>query len=232
MSAPEVLVARARELVLASTLAGYPDPELVEIVVDLELAAHPGAGAMRQALVAYDGRDGRDGLADLRARYVALFDRGGRRASLYETEYGRMRGMSKGKDLADVAGFYQAFGLLQTEERHEMLDHIAVELEFYAVLLLKQAALARTGDAVGIEIVMDARRKFLAEHLGGLARAVAERGEVTADPIYAAVFTWTWGLVADECAGLGVAPEPLDFFPDEDARGELTCGAVHLPVLA
>ena len=32
-------------------------------------------------------------------------------ASVYETEHGRMRGLSKGHDLADLAGFYGAFGL-------------------------------------------------------------------------------------------------------------------------
>jgi len=220
------LTARARELVLASTLATYPDPELNEILTGLgpAVAAHPGAAAVAATLASV-------GLDELRARYVDLFDRGGQRASLYETEYGRMRGMSKGRDLADLAGFYRAFGLVLDEDRHEMLDHLAVELEFYAVLLLKQAVLIDRADAEGIEIVLDARRKFLVEHLGGLAGAVAGRREVQGDPVYGGVLAWTARLIADECAALEVTPAPLDFFDDADAKGEMKCGAVHLPVV-
>lgn len=225
MTAQSTLSARAHDFVLASTLTTYPDDELAEILADATVRPCAAAAAMQAALQLPAG------LLDLRSRYVERFDRGGQRASLYETEYGRMRGMSKGRDLADIAGFYQAFGMVPEDSRHEMLDHIAVELEFYAVLLLKQAALTLQGDAEGVEVVKDARRKFLAAHLGGLARAVAERHEVIDDPIYASVFAWCWQLVGDECRALGVEAAPLDFFPDEDSRKEMSCGAVHLPVV-
>lgn len=218
-----MLVTRAQELVLASSLVSYPDGDLAELV--RAAAPCPAAAALLEALAAPDG------VTDLRARYVELFDRGGQRASLYETEYGRMRGMGKGHALADIAGFYQAFGLTLDEARHEMLDHLAVELEFYAVLLLKQAALIERDDLAGVAIVASARGKFLAEHLGALARAVAARAEVIADPVYASVFAWCAALVEAECAALAVAPAPLDFFPDEDSRAPMKCGAVQLPVV-
>jgi nitrate reductase assembly molybdenum cofactor insertion protein NarJ len=227
MTGPDALVDRARRCALVSMLSAYPDEELAALLRDLDEAslAHEGAAAMRDALAEPGGLDA------LRGRYLELFDRGGQRASLYETEYGRMRGMSKGRDLADIAGFYQAFGLRLEEARHEMLDHLAVELEFYAVLLLKQAALQLGEDAEGGAIVLDARRKFLAEHLGGLASAVAERGEVSSDPIYAGVFAACWRLIGEECAALGVAAAPLDFFTDADLKEDMKCGAVHLPVI-
>jgi nitrate reductase assembly molybdenum cofactor insertion protein NarJ len=218
------LVAQAQALVLASSLASYPDDDLAEVI--RAAAPCPAAAAALAAL------DAPGGVTELRARYGELFDRGGQRASLYETEYGRMRGMGKGHALADIAGFYQAFGLTIDEARHEMLDHLAVELEFYAVLLLKQAALIERDDATGVAIVASARGKFLAEHLGALARAVAGRAEVIADPIYACVFGWCALLVDAECAALGVTPAPLDFFPDEDSRSPMKCGAVQLPVVS
>lgn len=217
MSADLALTARARDFVLASSLATYPDEDLPGIVADAA-ATCAAAGAMHAALATPTG------LVNLKSRYVELFDRGGQRASLYETEYGRMRGMSKGRDLADISGFYKAFGLTQEDSHHEMLDHIAVELEFYGVLLLKQAALDLRGDAEGIAIVEDARRKFLAEHLGGLAGAVTARQEVAADPVYASVFAWCGQLVADECEALGVKAAPLDFFPDDENRKDMSCG--------
>jgi nitrate reductase assembly molybdenum cofactor insertion protein NarJ len=221
------LHARARGCALASALVAYPDDELARIVAGLDASTldEHGAGGLRAALRAAGGLD------DLRGRHLDLFDRGGQRASLHETEYGRMRGMSKGRDLADIAGFYHAFGLRLDEERHEMLDHLGVELEFYAILLLKQEALLALGDAEGGEIVRDARRKFLAEHLGGLAGAVADRGEVRDDPIYGAVFVACARRIAEECAAVGVTAAPLDFFTDADLKEEMKCGAVHLPVV-
>ncbi len=221
MSADATLTARARDFVLASSLATYPDAELPGIVADAATAAHAAASAMHAAL---EAQPGQAGLVNLQSRYVELFDRGGQRASLYETEYGRMRGMSKGRDLADIGGFYKAFGLTQEESHHEMLDHIAVELEFYGVLLLKQAALVLRGDEEGIAVVEDARRKFLAEHLGGLAGAVTARKEVAADPVYASVFAWCGQLVAAECQALGVKAAPLDFFPDDENAKDMSCG--------
>jgi len=170
------------------------------------------------------------GLDDLRSAYLELFDRGGERASLYESEYGRMRGMSKGNTLADLSGFYQAFGVTVDQEQvHELPDHLAVELEFYALLLLKQEHLRE--DAEGRAVVEDARRKFLTDHLGRFACAVEERADVRADPQYGPVFAWCRGLVERECGALGVTPAPLDFFADPEGKGEMQCGAVHLPVL-
>ena len=61
----------------------------------------------------------------------------GRARSLYERV--RSHGMGKGNTLADIGGFYQAFGLTLDRGIHELPDHIAVELEFYGLLLLKQS---------------------------------------------------------------------------------------------
>lgn len=219
---PTELTHRARELALAAALVSYPDPEFGEL---LALAAHPVATALA-AVIATPA-----GVADLQVRHGELFDRGGPRASLYETEYGRMRGMGKGHTLADLAGFYHAFGLTLDESRHELLDHLAVELEFYVVLLLKQAALTARADADGVEVVASARAKFLAEHLAGLAGAVAARPEVGADPVYGPVFAWCAALIQRECEVLQVTAAPLDFFPTEDDRAPMKCGAVQLPVV-
>jgi nitrate reductase assembly molybdenum cofactor insertion protein NarJ len=225
-----VLRDRAREFALASALAAYPDDELVETLRQLSpsLDAHPHAGRFVHAL-AEDG-----GLDELRSSYVDLFDRGPARISLYETEYGRMRGLSKGNDLADISGFYRAFGLAPNEsDTHEMLDHIAVELEFYAILLAKQDYLSDEGDVEGTEIVEDARRKFLEAHLGPLAIAVAARFPSPERPPHGDILVWCGELVAEECEALAVKPIPLDFFAeDEDGRSPMSCGSVRLPVLS
>lgn len=221
------LLDHAREFALASMIAGYPDEDLAASLGDLGdgLGDHGGVGPMIAAL----GR----GLDDLQAAYIDLFDRGKDRVSLYETEHGHMRGLAKGHDLADLAGFYKAFGLaLDHDAAHELLDHLAVELEFYAALLFKQDLLARQGDDEGCAIVEDARRKFLLDHLGRFAGVVAREVAARGDAVYAPALAWCATLVAAECARLGVSPAPLEAGRHDEARDDGRCGAVHLPVVS
>lgn len=222
------LRARARDFSLLSALTSYPDKELEETIQSLggALAHHESVGPWIGQAIQTGGLD------EIRSTYVDLFDRGKGRISLYETEYGRMRGMSKGNDLADISGFYRAFGLALDDERHhEMLDHIGVELEFYAMLLAKREYLEGVGDREGCEIVDDARKKFLSVHLGPLARAVADRIADGDSSVYTPIFAWCGKVVGCECERLAVAVAPLDFYEDPDAKGDISCGAVKLPVI-
>lgn len=226
MNDDERLLERAQAFTLASVLTSYPVDDVAEILAASRatFTSSEGAEELARVLSAPSGVD------DLRSAYLDLFERGKQRASLYETEYGHMRGMAKGNDLADIAGFYRAFGLEVSEGgESEMPDHIAVELEFYATLLLKQHALC--DDAEGSDIVRGARRMFLADHLGRVARAVAERREVRDDPVFGPLFAWCSRIVEAECAGLGVEPAPLDFFGDPELQRDMDCGQVRLPVL-
>ncbi len=218
------LAAQARDFLLASLATAYPQPELAATLAGL--ADHPALGAMARAV-------DEGGLPALERTYVDLFDRGKGRVSLYETEHGRMRGLSKGHDLADLAGFYHAFGLeLDASDLHELGDHVAVELEFYGLLLLKQALLSAAGDGEGAAIVLDARHKFLADHLGRFVDVIAAQPAVGAAPAYAPVLRWAAELVAGECAALAVTPAPLDFFFGEREPDDVECGAkVRLPVV-
>ncbi len=216
---------RARDFMLASLATAYPEAELAETLATPPLRGHVALGAMADALA--------HGIEPLQRTYIELFDRGKGRVSLYETEHGRMRGLSKGHDLADLAGFYKAFGLTLDDERiHEMLDHVAVELEFYALLLMKQEVLAAAGDAEGCDIVLDARSKFLTDHLGRFVAVIAAQPSVCADAAYGRALAWCAELVDAECAALAVTPAPLDFFAEFREPDEVDCGAkVRLPVV-
>lgn len=72
----------------------------------------------------------------------------------------------RSQQLADVAGFYQAFGLQVASRAEERLDHIVVEAEFLYLLLAKEAAARQAGNQEGTEVCDDARRKFFQEHVG------------------------------------------------------------------
>jgi len=87
----------------------------------------------------------------------------------YETEYinGKFT-FQRSQTLADVGGFYQAFGLMPADRRRERPDHITLQLEFMAALLgLERQAAQSTDPARRQRVVVcrDAQRKFLHEHL-------------------------------------------------------------------
>lgn len=105
----------------------------------------------------------------------------------YETEYCPAgETFQRSQQLADIAGFYLAFGLEPTASRPERPDHLALELEFMAHLLMK-ARLAVSGaehygqvedtEARGPEeramICEDAAHKFFQDHLAWWVPAFA-----------------------------------------------------------
>lgn len=69
-----------------------------------------------------------------------------------------------GTVLADVAGFYKAFGLENTETL--LIDHFSVEAEFMAHLLLKETYAMLVRNSEMEDVVRDAENKFLRDHLG------------------------------------------------------------------
>jgi len=94
--------------------------------------------------------------------------------SPYETSYEPRPGVSGGKpfQLADIAGFYRAFGFEVSGERP---DHIVPELEFAALLCAKEAYARICGEEEGAEVCAEARRKFITEHLGAWLPQLSQR---------------------------------------------------------
>lgn len=87
----------------------------------------------------------------------------------YETEYidGKFT-FQRGHALADISGFYQAFGVTTSESHPERPDHIVQELEFMAFLI----GLTRQADqsdssvrADRMRVCCDAQERFLRDHL-------------------------------------------------------------------
>lgn len=84
----------------------------------------------------------------------------------YETEYGLPHEYRQSQEMADIAGFYRAFGFNLGGQKRERPDHIAVELEFMHILALKEAYALETGIPEHLEICQAAQAKFLQDHLG------------------------------------------------------------------
>jgi len=79
----------------------------------------------------------------------------------YETAYAGP--FARQRELADIQGFYRAFGLDAVGERG---DHLSVECEFTSLLCVKEA-LARAGNLTDeADRIRNARKAFLRDHLG------------------------------------------------------------------
>lgn len=218
---------------LGSLLASYPDETFSHRLQALWQASTLDKACNTATPAWKDLRAGTAPLVEnpeapmqLRSDYIDLFDRAREANPLYETEYGRDRALAKGRELADIAGFYRAFGLELNREGagRDMLDHIAIELEFYAILLLKQARLLALKDAEGSQIVSEARKSFLQDHLGRFVAAIAQRPGVRAHPFYSLLFRWISDLVAEECERLGVQPILTGWVANDAEPERMSCG--------
>ena len=119
------------------------------------------------------GRDlGRLGLEEAIGAHERLFGHTVRgRVCPYESEYGENALFQQAHQLADLAGFYAAFGLALAEAEHERADHISCELEFMEFLARKEAYALEAGDGVMLQGTRRGARLFLQEHLGRFGRA-------------------------------------------------------------
>jgi len=114
------------------------------------------------------------------------------------------------QSLADIAGFYRAFGLQAAPEAHERVDHIGSELEFMAVLCAKEARADRQGLIEQAAICRAARRAFLTDHLGRWAATFAARLRDKARlPFYPALAEMLMALLTREAAELGTTLSPV-----------------------
>jgi TorA maturation chaperone TorD len=153
----------------------------------------------------------------------------------YETEYHPSGDASfRSQQLADVAGFYRAFGLQSSSRRPERPDHIGLELEFMALVLMKKRmAQQQSGHSAAerARLCEDAERKFFAEHLAWWAPAFAAglRRKAGAG-LYAGVADVLAAFIAAERQYLEVPPSAQQASPMliETAEEQAGCAACPL----
>lgn len=101
----------------------------------------------------------------------------------YEVEYcPQTFSVYRSQRMADVAGFYRAFGVEPGRDMPERADHIACELEFLAWVVAKERhARAQQGERweERVAVCRDAQREFTGEHfvwwVPAFAQALAKR---------------------------------------------------------
>jgi TorA maturation chaperone TorD len=189
---------------------GYPGPERLEEVGRAARAAAAAAGTpvdLRQALERLATAAGTADPAGLAEEYTFLFDRGVR-CPPYESAWGEAAQLAgKAAALADIGGFYAAFGLAPAHAQPELEDHVAAECEFMSALGLKEAWALAQGHAEGLAVTRDAQAAFLRDHLGRWAGAFARAlGEAAALPYYGAVAETLEVWVETDATALGAIP--------------------------
>ncbi len=126
----------------------------------------------------------------------------------YEAEYGQAHIFQKAHALADVAGFYRAFGLELAADFNDRPDHVSAELEFMHFLCLKEAyALVHVHSPERLTMCRQAQGKFLDEHLGRWTPAFSRRlSERAPDGVHAVLGELLAVFVAADMEALRVEP--------------------------
>ncbi len=143
----------------------------------------------------------------------------------YELEYRSAEIFQQSQTLADVAGFYHAFGFDASGPVTEREDHAATQWEFLAVLSMK-AALAQCEE--DLECCVSAQRAFLKDHAAMWMPAFFERIRKTdSTSVLARTAELADAVLRQWCADLGVAVGPrwLELRPISDEDSNITCGA-------
>jgi len=139
--------------------------------------------------------------------YVFLFDRGAK-CPPYEGAWQNAPPLAgKAALLADIAGFYAAFGLQPGEAQPDVEDHIAAECEFMSALALKEAYALAESDDEGAAIIGAAQSRFVGDHLGRWSGTFSDAlKEASPLPYYGALADLLSAWVKTEIECLGAAP--------------------------
>src|SRR5881628_3557969 len=127
----------------------------------------------------------------------------------YETLFGNDHVFAQSQVMGDIAGFYRAFGVELSKDIHERLDHLSVEFEFMHFLAYKESYSRCHDGADKTQIVLDAQKKFVKNHIG---RWVPLFCRMLVKKASTGFYKYVADLMAEwmdfEVAFLGVAPQP------------------------
>ena len=209
----DLAMSRAAGYSLLAYALAYPDDTVVESLHD---AAKEAATALARTSLSGLARVAvAVTRAELEPAYVQLCTLSSSPdCPTFETAYFSPDPQQQTQRMADVAGFYHAFGVDSADTGFRP-DDIPVELEFMAFLCRKQAYAAEHLGAPRAGQTLRAQRMFLADHLGcwagGLGRRMAEGAPAGHFYEVAGLALAEW--VADDCRILGARPEEVSGIP-------------------
>lgn len=174
-----------------------------------------------------------DTLVSMQQEYARLFAHlGSAQCPPYETEFGYDNVFQKAEGLADIAGFYIAYGLDISSHQPDRVDFLGTELEFMAYLQLHEAYAREGEDPEHLDVCLSTQRKFLCDHLGRWVPTFAEiLAANSVHRFYASMGLLLRHFVTHETKRLGIKPRPLlppkGTSPNPDT---FACGACSAPI--
>lgn len=147
-------------------------------------------------------------LTELGAQFSALF-RGTVLVPPYEGSY-EVDPLRQGRQMADAAAFYRAFGAEAHGPTIERPDFVGCELEFLSFLELRRMA-AVEADEDGADLVEEIGDTFIADHAGRWLPtffADVER-EAAGAPFYRALAVLGARVLSEQLERRGIEPAPL-----------------------
>lgn len=145
---------------------------------------------------------------ELSSQHASLF-RGNVLVPPYEGSY-EVDPIRQGRQMADAAAFYRAFGAEAHGPTVERPDFAGCELEFLSFLELRRLTALETGEE-GADLIEEIGDTFLADHAGRWLPtffADVER-EAEGSPFYRALGSLGSRVLEEELARRGVEPAPL-----------------------
>lgn len=234
VDSPQVIRAMARSTLYwcFSLAGGYPTAERIQALREEVLpAAHAAAVIACKGLAplieSLNGHLDAASLEEIQSQYhLALGHLPLPDCPPYESGYLGDNVFRQAHVMADVGGFYRAFGLRAGRREPERVDHVTTELEFMRVLTRKEALARVHHGRPQVDICRRAQRRFWREHLGvwlntfaALVAGRVERG-----------FYGAWGqalrtFAEAEDRTLGRATAVAIKTTDLETFGEMDCSA-------
>ena len=210
------------------TLARLASQEGVAALEDAAAALDVNKGSSLALVVRGLASNKRLTLTELSTSYRRLFGHTVRGpVPPYETEYGVEALFQQPQELADLTGFYQAFGLTVKPAEHERADHVSCESEFLSFLAMKEAYALEQRDPPMLEETKKATRLFLRDHLARFVPAFTKKlAREDRNGFYGTLANLCLKFATLECAQRGVhlGPESLTLRPATDDRVPMACG--------
>jgi DMSO reductase family type II enzyme chaperone len=213
-----------------SLACGYPTAERLQVVRNEALPAAYAAALIASRRLAprlrrlVDHLDGTEN-AHLERRYHEAFghmplpD-----CPTYESAYLGANTFRQANVMADVAGFYRAFGLRIGSREHERVDHITAELEFMGLLATKEAYARVYHGPQQVRMCRRAQRRFWREHLGSwlgpFSVLLARRAS---GGLYAELAACLGVFAESEGRNLGSAVAATEVAADEPSFTDIDC---------
>ena len=239
-AANDIDLAFARATLYSALALGFRPPEeeaIARLVRPQDSAALEDAAVLLDAdskqglvfLVDAVAEAGGAGVAVLNSSYRSLFGHTVRGAvPPYETEYGNEALFQQPQELADLVGFYHAFGLSTKSGEHERPDHISCECEFLTFLAMKEAYALQHQETQMLEQTRKAQRLFLKDHLGRFLPSFAARlARENRCGFYRALAELCLRFVTQESVRLGVTLGGVNLAlrPADDDRVPMACAS-------